>query len=76
MKVVYWTFGEHKLYNESIDYLTNFLRDTPVYSEQPLTPEMWQSCCNTLCLFGLKFDTWCVQCKKESTFELKPMLSA
>ena len=76
MKIKYRVWGDHELNLEAQSFLTALFRDKALYVKVPLSEDLRQACLEILFLKGLRMDTWCIDCQKESTFTLAPILNA
>lgn len=76
MEIQYRRFGRGELDAQAQSYLIALLRDTPLYASRELSEELFTACMEVLFVYGLRVDTWCVNCRKETTFTLRPMLDA
>lgn len=75
MEIRYRKIGRHKQDADAHSYLMTLFRDTPLYLKMPLSENLQQACFEILFLHGMRMDTWCVDCQKESTFTLKPFMN-
>src|SRR5262245_29845870 len=68
LEISYHQYGTHARGPEAAKALDNFFTEAPLYTPLNMDDELATACVELLYFTGIRVDTWCPRCERDSTF--------